>query len=144
MLFRALALLILSVNLFGCVSQPQAPIKFDSSTFEKEEKRIGIVMSAVPQPNLSLPGAECLLCIAVASAANSGLSSYVETLSNKEVAELKQVLADRLKEQSKDFVLINGSINVSELPKVKSELPNAAKRNFSKLLSSIKLSSCWL
>ncbi len=126
-----LASLFISFVLIGCAAQPQQPIQFNSSIIEKSGGKIGVVTTSVPSPDLYLPGADCLLCYAVASAAHSSLSDYVQSFSNQEVGEIRDELARLLEYQDRDVLLIKQDIDVEKLPKLKSNSANAPKRDFS-------------
>lgn len=88
-------------------------------------------MTAVPKPDVHLPGASCLLCMAAAEMANSSVSTHFETVTDDNLSSLKDSVVQLLKEKGVDAVAVNQTLNVSTLPEHNSDLPNSAKRDFS-------------
>jgi len=101
-----------------------------------KDATVGIVMASVPKPDLYLPGADCLLCIAVASAANSSLDKQVDTFNDENLAGIKNELANRLNKKNIKTIVIADPVKIDSMPKQKSDVPNAAPYDFSNLAKS--------
>lgn len=127
------ALVLSAVFLSGCVSAPQKPVSLQQDFWEKSEKIIGVVMTKVPELDVYLPGAGCLLCIAVAEANHTKLSKHVDTLQPEGVANLKAKLIEILTNKEISAVALNEELDLEKLPEYKSKSnPDAAKYDFSK------------
>ncbi|AQQ69230.1 hypothetical protein Mag101_17510 [Microbulbifer agarilyticus] len=118
------------VFLSGCAGAPQMPVSPDTVFWQESSKRIGVVVSDVPEPNVYLPGASCLLCLAAAEVANSSLSKHTDTLSTDDAKTLKTDLQTLLEANNVEVVEISEPVLFNKLPKFKSEVPNTAKRDF--------------
>ena len=82
MLFRRLLLgLTVTVGLFlqGCASPPQTPIALNSDFYKPGGGKVVVALSEVPKPDTAFPGADCLLCLGVASAMHSTLTTAVQS-----------------------------------------------------------------
>ncbi|WP_185234847.1 hypothetical protein [Teredinibacter franksiae] len=122
-------LLFLTIGLmYGCASNPQLPVALDDNYLQPKMK-VGVVMDEIPAANVYLPGASCLLCLAAAEAANSNLSSHVESWTPKEFTLVESELVTRLEENGVDVVAIDDQINFRKLPKFQSDVPNSAKKD---------------
>lgn len=139
MRIKALLLLLVSTILVGCVGTPQSLVSLDNEILMHPDNRIGVAMDALPKPGLGLPGADCLLCLAVAAGANSDLSSHAKQLSTAEVEQLKPEVVAALKEQGKDSVLIKDQLNIIKLPKTKKLGDGFSKRDFSGLAEELQV-----
>ncbi len=117
--------------LVGCAGKPQPPIHIDQSYWEGQERTVGIVMTDLPETDVHIYGAGCLLCLLVAEAANSNLSTHTETLSDENLTELKGKIAKDLEEGGIKTSIINEAITLKSLPKNKSSIENASKFDFS-------------
>ena len=131
-----LIIVSLSAFLIGCAGTPQQPVDVSESFWQNPDKKVGIVMSAIPKANVHLPGAACLLCIAVAEAANSSISKQVESFGTESLDELPKVLSETLHQNQIPFVVINEPVIESSLPKFRSKEPNTPKRDFSEYKSN--------
>lgn len=132
MTLRVLGLCLLGVALLsGCAGTPQPPVVPDQAFWQQPSKRVGLVVTEIPEPNVYLPGASCLLCIAAAEMANSSLSSHTEKLSVDDVKHIGSDVEHLLESRDIQVVKIAEKLDLSDLPKYKSEVPNTAKRNFS-------------
>ena len=98
------------------------------------------MVSNLPELDVYLPGAGCLLCIGLAESMNSSLSSHVDSLNAEEFSVVKSELAQRLKAKGVNVVPIEQPVDVSELPKYSSDLPNTAKNDFSALKEQYDIS----
>ena len=127
--------LAFALALGGCATVSQAPVAFSphATTVEGKPGRIGIAMTAMPKVGTELPGANCLLCLAAASLANSSLSNYSKTLPYEDLGRLKEDAAELLRGKGLDVVVIPEALNIAALPKNKTKAPNATPRDFSSL-----------
>jgi len=116
----AFLILSASLTLVACtILPPQVPVAADTAKLNGGSGRVGIVMSSVPKPNTYLPGAGCLLCVAVASGANSTLTDHARTLPLEDLPELKEQVATLLRAKGIDVVVIPDPLVSNELPKRK-------------------------
>jgi hypothetical protein len=136
--FRLIALSILVV-LTGCVATPQQPVSMESGFLNDSNKTVGVVMTKLPNPDVYLPGADCLLCMAAAEAMNSSLSKHVETLTPDDFKLVRSNLIQRMQEKGVNVVAIEETIDVERLPKHKSEIPNSARRDYSSYQSKYEI-----
>jgi len=105
----------------------------DTYAASQPKARVGVAMTALPKHTTQVPGAGCLLCLAAAAGANSDLSAYSKTLSNENLPKLKEDIAELLKKNGIDTVVIPDEIQLSDLPKHKTKGVNIAVKNFSSL-----------
>ena len=119
MFFKSLILSVVIVMMVGCGMQPQKPIEMSVSNLFDQSSTVAVVFDPMPQPSLEVPGAGCLLCVAVARGANSQLTRQVETFSIQDLVALKADIADKLTEQGKSVRVINEEFKLDELPKAK-------------------------
>ncbi len=126
-------ILLLSFLLIGCAGTPQSSLTLNKTALLNTSNRIGVVMAKVPAPSMSYPGADCLLCLAAAATANSSLSKYVKSFSIDELTALKKTVADTLRDQGYEVVVIAKDIVVKDLPKSKNKEANVAKYDHSSL-----------
>jgi len=94
--FFILFALVVLINI-GCASKPQPPISLSESFFEKKEKVIGVYMDPLPNCNTHIFGADCLLCLAAASVANSSLTKHFKTLNGNDKLIKEKITLDKLK-----------------------------------------------
>lgn len=132
-ILQKLSALILCTIMAGCVAPPQGPISLNSNGLLVEDTRVGVAMTAMPEVRLTLPGADCLLCIAAAAAANSALSKHTKTMDASDLAMLKEDVIAALQEQGVNAIAIDTDIEIAKLPKFKSKEANAPERNYTAL-----------
>ena len=121
------------VFLSGCASHPQGPISLSRDAVVGQTGRIGVAMAPLPKVDMQVPGANCLLCLAVAYAANSSLTSYGQTLSNEDLANLKNEVATLLRKKGANVTVIDTALDVNALPDVAAKTPNTPRKDFSSL-----------
>lgn len=117
----------------GCASTPpQQPVAFAKPEMLKDSS-ITLVMAEVPTPTMTYPGAACILCIGVAAAANSDLSSHVKSLPNDDLIKLRDEVTKSL--SLKGIKVINSDVKFAEkkLKKYKSKAPNSARKDYTAL-----------
>jgi hypothetical protein len=119
-------------TLAGCATQPQQSLPMNVSAIGQNLGRIGVAMTQLPKVDTQFPGASCLLCMAAASAANSSLTSHANTLPHDDLPKIKNHLADLLKKNGTEVVLIEEPISLDALSDVNPG-PNAARKDFSPL-----------
>ncbi|MCP4268330.1 MAG: hypothetical protein GY777_22605, partial [Candidatus Brocadiaceae bacterium] len=90
-------------------------------------------LQTVPATNMYMPGADCLLCIATAHAMNASLDNVVESWVPDDFSLVESQLVKKLQEKGVAVVPIDGDINLTSLPKYRSEVANSTKHNFSSL-----------
>lgn len=117
----------------GCTSVPQQSVSLSHNAFNSQAGRIGVAMTALPKQDIRLPGADCLLCIAAASIANSSLINHTKTLSYEDLPTLKNRLADLLRKKGADVTVIEGNLNLESLRDFSTKEPNFARKDFSPL-----------
>lgn len=122
------AFLILSIFSAGCATVPQQPnINFDNSSIKKGEK-VGVYISATPKITTQFPGASCLLCLGVASAAHSGLTKQVESYKTESLDKVPDAVNKYFKDKGIEVVKINEMIK--KLPKVKPSAGSTLSQNY--------------
>lgn len=124
---------ILAIFLGGCATPPQEPIQLNLNKLTSGNARVGVAMTTLPKIDTHLSGAGCLLCLAVASAANSSLTSYARTLSYEDIPKLKNSLAETLRKKGLDAMVVEDEINIDNLSDNSVKGDNIAKKDFSPL-----------
>jgi hypothetical protein len=133
---RFLALMAVSVSLFlvGCASTPpQEPITLAPDWDQTARNgRVGVLLSATPKPDTNFPGADCLLCMGVASVMHSSLTTHVRTLTADELKPLQGDLVSLLKARGIDAVAIGEPLKLADLPNLQTNEPlNKSPKDFS-------------
>jgi len=126
-------LLIATATLLGgCAAPPQAPIAFPKASVGAESGRIGIAMTTLPKLDTEVPGASCLLCLAVAIQSNATLTNYAQSLGYEDLSKLKGEVATLLRKSGATVTVIDESVNITGLPDFSaSTTPNIAPKDFS-------------
>lgn len=132
-------LLLIAVSLLasGCATVQQ-PIAM-SPTALPSASTVAVAMTPLPASDLLLPGADCLLCIAVAVAANSTLNSYAKTLPREELDSLKDEVAEALRGWGAQVTVVKDDLQIAGLSRPSSSAPNTAEFDFSSLRSQYKV-----
>ena len=99
--------------LSGCAAKQIDPIPYSHQTLAADNQRVGIISSALPETDMTYPGADCLLCMGAASAMNSSLSSHAETIDESELDQVKNDLAEMLTKQGKAVVGLDRTKNIA-------------------------------
>jgi hypothetical protein len=136
---KKIVLVLFLLSLVGCAATPQHPINISENYWQEKQRTVGIVMTAIPERDFYIYGADCLLCIMAAQTANSSVSTHTATLSDEELPKIKQKMAEVLKEQGVDAVVLDDAVIFDVLPKNKSDLENASEFDFSTYKTSHNL-----
>ena len=127
---KVLAISVLLMTLIGCAS-PQSQVVLNNDIIRNTDNRIGVAMDASPEAGLSLPGATCLLCLAVAVGVNSDLNAYAKTLSTDDLDDLKSSVGHALERQGRNIVVIEDDLAIDKLAKTRSLGEGFSKTDFS-------------
>ncbi|ACJ30845.1 Conserved hypothetical protein [Shewanella piezotolerans WP3] len=129
--FTLIFVVLTSMILGGCAAKIQPIVPLDANALKKTEAKVGVITSSIPLPETTITGASCLLCYAVASAANSSLDEHLKTIPVDDIKNLKSELTQILLDTGVDAVALQGNIDVTKLKKNKSKAPNVATRDYS-------------
>jgi hypothetical protein len=127
---RLLAPLALVASLGACAVAPQLPLEMNDAAM-KGEQRVGVVMTEVPKASLNVPGASCLLCLAFANAANSGVFTHIQTLPVEDIAKIKAILIERINKKGTKVVVIETALDLKTLPDFANKAPDFPVKDFS-------------
>lgn len=119
-----------AIGLAGCVAAPQVALPPADTVVSGKAGKVGVIMTGVPTPDTEFPGASCLICLGLAEAANSSLTSYSHGLSLDEVHGYKGAVVAALKARGVDVVELPGELDLESLPADKASVPNAPQKNF--------------
>lgn len=128
-----LTVAVLGILLSGCASVPQAPVQLAPNALASTAGRVGVVMKALPTVDTHLLGADCLLCIAAASIANSALTTHTRTLPYEDLPKLKNDVADLMRKKGINVTVIAENLDIDALSDFNGKGPNIAKKDFSPL-----------
>lgn len=117
----------------GCAAPRQPFVALEKSAVNGEAGRIGVAMTPLRKPDTRFPGADCLLCMATASLLNASLTSHTQKLPPEGLPELKEGIADLIRKNGGDAVVIVDEIKVDDLPDFETKGPNVARKDFSGL-----------
>lgn len=117
----------------GCATPRQSFVELNKSVVNGEAGRIGVAMTPLRKPDTRFPGADCLLCMATASLLNASLTSHTQKLPPEGLPELKDAIAELIRKNGGDAVVIIDELKVDDLPDFESKGPNIARKDFSGL-----------
>jgi hypothetical protein len=126
----SLPLAALVVFISGCATKPQEPISLAADNPVKGV-RVAIAMTELPKADTYFPGADCLLCLAAASVANSSLTTHTKTWTAEDLPMLKERAAVALRKRGAEVVLIDEPLKLAALPDATNKAPNLATKDFS-------------
>lgn len=126
------------VLLSGCAAPPQLPLPITAQAFAPAANKYGVAMTAIPAADTYFPGANCLLCIAAASVANSSLTTHTRTLTTTDLSNLNQQAADALRKKGAQVTLID-NLDLKTLPDNSKAAPNFARKDFTGLKAKYKV-----
>ena len=124
-----LAGIAVAVSLAACQTAPQNPISLNKDTLGAGKGRVAVAMR-VAAPDLYLPGAGCLLCMAAATIANTSLNTYAKTLKVDEMTQFKTEIVEMLRKKGIDAVAIDAPLEFEKMPDLKLG-PDTATKDFS-------------
>lgn len=133
MMKTIVAVVAVVVLLSGCVTPPQPPVQLQPEKLDANAGRIGVVMAPLPKPDTQFPGAGCLLCIAAANAMHSTLTSYTQTLSNTDLAKLKDDVAALIRKKGGNATVIAEELKLDMLADAATPGPNVARKDHTPL-----------
>jgi hypothetical protein len=123
----------------GCATFTQKPVEMTPASLSADAGRVGVAMAELPKVDTEFPGAGCLLCLAVASAANSSLTAHARTLPYEDLPELKKLIAAAVKAKGATPVVIDGDLKVADLPAFSGGTEGFAQRDFRALASKYSI-----
>lgn len=123
----------------GCATAPQQPVPLSQMAIGGQPTRIGVGMTALPKLDTQVPGAGCLLCLAVATAANSTLTSHAQSLSYEDLPNLKKEIAGLLQKTGAAVTVIDDELNIESLSSYDAKGPNIARKDFSPLQAKYQI-----
>ena len=124
-----LAGIAVTVSLAACQTAPQNRISLNKDTLGAGKGRVAVAMR-VAAPDLYLPGAGCLLCMAAATIANTSLNTYAKTLKVDEMTQLKTEIVEMLRKKGIDAVAVDAPLEFEKMPDLKLG-PDMATKDFS-------------
>ncbi len=125
-------LVCLLALLTGCASTPpQAPLSISKDFYSNKSTKIGIVMPPLPVVDTQFPGADCLLCLGVASLSNRSLTTHIQTLTHEDLPLLKGSVAKLFKDKGYQVTVLEDRLDFGALPKFSKPGPNIAQHDYS-------------
>lgn len=120
MKFKLFTILLLCLFFTACSSTKyQPPVQYSGSV-PVQGNTIAISTNVPENPKMTTPGASCLLCLAAAAAANSGLTSHTKTLNNDELTSLGTELTETFKTSDYNVTLLTEPVSIKKLKKAAS------------------------
>ena len=129
----AIAATVALLLLTACATPPQMAVPMSPASLGATGSKIGVAMTVLPKVDTYLPGANCLLCIAAASIANSSLTAHAKTLPCEDLPRLKEMIAELVRARGGEPVVIGDALQLDNLPKNSSTGENLARLDFSTL-----------
>ncbi len=134
------AISIVSFVMIGCASKPpQAPIAMSEYKSQDVTNRIGVLISMPSKADTYFPGADCLLCFATASVANSSLTSHTQSLPMNELVDVKGEVIGLLKKKGYSVKDVSLNIKLNDLSDASKEGSNLARKDFTSLKSKLEV-----
>ncbi len=119
----------LSLGIVGC-APTITPIPIESDFWAGTTANIGVVMLPAPPVAASFPGADCLLCMMTAQAANGGLARHVATLNDDELKDFPQQIVAALRKKQIQAIAVEDVTPLKEMEKIQPTDENGADRDF--------------
>ena len=125
-----LTIMLICLFMGGCATVQQ-PIPLTGNILAPHKsERVGVGMTALPNIDVYLTGADCLLCIAVAKVANSSLTKHAKTLTYEDLTSLKDKMGDLIRNKGSNVIVVTENIDIDVLSKFDGSGPNVAKYDF--------------
>lgn len=119
MKIKLTSILLVCLMFTGCASvKYQEPVEY-TTAIPIQGNTIAISADVPEKPKMTTPGASCLLCLAAAAAANSGLTSHTKTLNNDEITSLGSELTEIFQSNEYNVTLLTEPVDVKKLKKIK-------------------------
>ncbi|WP_426189977.1 hypothetical protein [Massilia sp. DWR3-1-1] len=126
------SLAVAAAALLTACATPQAPVGMGATTLTKPGSSYAVMMTTLAPSDTFFPGADCLLCIAAASVANSKLTAHTKTLAPGELAKLNVEVAEALRKKGATVTVVD-AFDIKSLPDAAKSAPNFARKDFSSL-----------
>lgn len=127
----------------GCATVPIPTVSLDKTTIttNKQEMTIGLVSTPYPEIDTSVPGADCLLCFAVASGIISDITEHVKTL-DSDLDTLNNLMLNKIKNQGFRIKMVSDKFDFNALKSVEAneKTPQLARYDFKPLASKHNIS----
>lgn len=135
----SIRILCIAVIVFvsGCASR-QLPVSLLPDSVSSPS-RIGIAVTPLPGADTDFPGAGCLLCLAAASIANSSLTTHTKTLSNEDLAKIRDEFALAIRKKGATPVMLSEPLIFEKLPKSDRSGVNVARLDFTQLSKELSI-----
>jgi hypothetical protein len=131
--FRSFAVIGALLALSGCVAPPQLPVPLAPAAVGATAGNVGVALNIVDKADTYFPGADCLLCYGLASAANSTLTAHVVKQPIDDIVQFQADVVAALGKKQTSVVALPRTWKLENYPKVSSPQPNAAVFDFSAL-----------
>ncbi|TDN44096.1 hypothetical protein [Azoarcus indigens] len=128
-----------ALMLGGCATTPQSPLGLAQDSFSQRGGKVGVAMTPLPKIDTQFPGAGCLLCLAAASVANSSLTAHTQTLPSEGLPELKESLAQLIRQKGVEVFVIEDDIELNSLPDFGAKGLNLASKDFTSLRDKYRI-----
>lgn len=109
----------------GCAIQKPIPLSPDF--YDKQGKKVGILVTEAPKAATSYTGSIGLLDYAIIAGVNSGLDKYLETLSFPEYEEFTKSLKAPLEKKGFQVVMIEKKLTKKERESLKQPQEGVSK-----------------
>jgi hypothetical protein len=118
-----------TILLAACRTAPPQSIFLHADTLSPQNGNVGIIVTSA-KVDTSFPGAGCLLCLAVASGANSSLTKHAHSMSNQDVLKIKDDIADTLRKKGIEVSILTDELNEKALKDNASQGGSATKKDY--------------
>jgi hypothetical protein len=103
-----------AISLAACRTAPPPSVFLHTDTLSPQNGTVGIMVTSA-KVDTSFPGAGCLLCLAVASGANSSLTKHTHAMSNQDVLKIKDDIAEALRKKGVEVSILADDLNEKSL-----------------------------
>ncbi|CAA0103622.1 Uncharacterised protein [BD1-7 clade bacterium] len=134
---KKLAVVAVFLSMFaGCAIQP---VDVESSYWMDKDKKVGVVVSRIPEAYTHKTGGQGLLDVAINNAVAGPVTDHLRTLDLDEFADLKKMIADRFTDHGIETVIIEEDIDISTLPDTQISEKGFAKKDYSSLKTKYQI-----